>query len=351
MTVEETLTRSASGGSKSNSANISAINKLRGTVAKNNKEKEIRDKQKEALASQRAEAASKRNARSERRRGEGMKSLNPFVTTTLTCPDSPPPTPSLSPSKPPAVLAKPPRTVKDATPPAKQPANRKGGRPPARRGRLGRNQYTRDLPLNGDTSDSPLRDTSRDPHAVDSPRPHTGGNGHRDGINGESGRSSKAKTHPARTSMNEMKRRVAAILEFVGRMQNERGGGSSSKSTSDLNGGTGGGGGSRSSGSGSSSLKGNTTPNGSDLPINANADLVKAITEGLENADQVTKRAGNNDGNLNGTRNSGGDGDEMVVKVELVPEKAFAQMNSMEMMETLSGELAKWQSVYGVYAR
>src|ERR1700754_2929289 len=46
--------------------------KLRGAAARNNREKELREKQKEQQAAQRAEAASKRLARSERRRGEGM---------------------------------------------------------------------------------------------------------------------------------------------------------------------------------------------------------------------------------------------------------------------------------------
>lgn len=44
----------------------------RAPPSRTNRDKEIRDKQKEQQAAQRAEAASKRNARSERRRGEGM---------------------------------------------------------------------------------------------------------------------------------------------------------------------------------------------------------------------------------------------------------------------------------------
>lgn len=46
--------------------------KLRGgAVARTNREKELREKQKEQQAAQRAEAVNKRNARSERRRGDG----------------------------------------------------------------------------------------------------------------------------------------------------------------------------------------------------------------------------------------------------------------------------------------
>lgn len=47
--------------------------KIRGAAARNQREKELREKlkEKEAAATQRAEAARKREARSERRRGEG----------------------------------------------------------------------------------------------------------------------------------------------------------------------------------------------------------------------------------------------------------------------------------------
>ena len=107
-----------------------------------------------------------------------------------------------------------------------------------RKGRLGRNQYTRDRDLNGADSDTPMRDTSHDRNG------HVDGNGEspqgrkHNKINGESGRSSKAKTHPARTSMNEMKRRVAAILEFVGQMQTQRGGSGQSSGKANSGGGT-----------------------------------------------------------------------------------------------------------------
>jgi len=47
--------------------------KLRGAAARNNREKEIREKVKQDAAAQRAEAASKRNARSERRRVDGER--------------------------------------------------------------------------------------------------------------------------------------------------------------------------------------------------------------------------------------------------------------------------------------
>jgi len=52
--------------------------RVRGAAARNQREKELREKQKEKelAATQRAEAARKREARSERRRGEGMLLLS-----------------------------------------------------------------------------------------------------------------------------------------------------------------------------------------------------------------------------------------------------------------------------------
>lgn len=285
-------------------------------AARNNREKELRDKQKEQQAAQRAEAASKRNARSERRRGEG---LFPIVVPPVYGDvdfdlDSPPPTPSLSPSK----AAQPNGKPKADSPPSARPNSinsRKTGRPPARRGRLGRNQYTRDQ-THGEDGETPGRDASHDVNGNHGGSPSgNGGNT----INGESGRSSKAKTHPARTSLNEMKRRVAAILEFVGRMQTER--------VVQTN---------HSSGNGSAgSSKGANTPNGvkgsssSNLPT---ASLVRAVEAGLQDARQAKEKE-----------------DEMIIS--LLDEKDFGTMGSVEMMETLTRELVQWQSVYGIYSR
>jgi hypothetical protein len=57
----------------------------------------------------------------------------------------------------------------------------------------------------------------------DGEEPHNGVNGHNGG-SGETGRPSKPKyMNPHRTTMNEMKRRVAAILEFISQMKAELG--------------------------------------------------------------------------------------------------------------------------------
>jgi len=115
--------------------------------------------------------------------------------------------------------------------------------------------------------------------------------------------------------MNEMKRRVAAILEFVGHMQTERGPHPHS--------------------SGSSSSKGANTPNGvgsadSSTTNFPTASLIKAVEAGL-------KDTSSKDGE-NGT-------------IKMVDEREFATMDSIQMMEALTRELVQWQSVYGVYSR
>ena len=150
-------------------------------------------------------------------------------------------------------------------------------------------------------------------------------------ISGESGRSSKAKTHPARTSLNEMKRRVAAILEFVGRMQTERTTQLAARNTSG-NGSTG-------------SSKGTNTPNGlsksssgsslsaaggSTLPA---ANLVRAVEAGLKDVEGKMR-----------------DEAEESLSV-LMEERDFGHMGSVDMMETLTKELVGWQNQYGVYSR
>jgi len=279
------------------------VRKVRGVAARNSREKEARDRQKE-LAAQRAEAASKRNARSERRRAEGMKADRFFVH--LIDVDSrnvgsPPPTPRLSPSK----AATQTTNAKAASPDtpssrANQSNHRKTGKPPVRRGRLGRNQYTRDLPLNGESCGSPSGDNSHGPSG------QAGSPAHANGINGESGRSSRPKYHnPTRTSLNEMKRRVAAILEFVNRMQTEKQSQGSSACASEKG------------------SKGSSTPNVAAAAGSAGAPTGTAFVQAVEAS--------------------------LSEQLARVPQKNFAEMPSGEMLESLTKDLIQWQTLYGKY--
>ncbi|KAM5444858.1 Histone deacetylase complex subunit [Microsporum ferrugineum] len=195
---------------KSKTASVNG-NQKKTRATRNQREKEVEpepEPEKDAVP----EPVSRRKGRADRRKGE----------------DSEPPE-TASPSKPtsnaPAQSA--PDTPTASTPVPK-PATRKSGRPPARRGRLGRNQYTRDRdPPNGatdTTSNSPRRGQSRDDgNTGDSPTsaPNAGPNGLYP-ANGESGKASRPRyMNPNRTTMNDMRRRVAAILEFISRLQVE----------------------------------------------------------------------------------------------------------------------------------
>ena len=114
------------------------------------------------------------------------------------------------------------------TPPLPKPSHKKTGRPPAKRGRVGRNQYTRDR----DPPHSSLANIEMNP----SPGHLNGSNGddgttHINGTNSpsthakngnEAGTKSKQKhLNPSRTTMNDMKRRVASMLEFISHTQVE----------------------------------------------------------------------------------------------------------------------------------
>jgi hypothetical protein len=234
--------------------------------------------------------------------------------------DSPPPSPSVSPSK----HAQRGKDANDnhAGNAGKSTAKSKNARNARTGRRLGRNQYTRDRDLANGDGDTPMRDVGHDANGSGNGR----GSPHHNGINGESGRSSKAKTHPARTSLNEMKRRVAAILEFVGQMQTQ----SSRQSNSGKE---------TKSGSGSNSEK--STPVTGALGV---VGLMKAVQAASDHV------AGEVDGDDSSDATANGNG-LVVGKLKLRDEGEFRAMGSTEMMESLTRELMDWQQVYGVYQR
>jgi len=221
-----------------------------------------------------------------------------------------------SPTKTPANAPEPSQPSPDASAPAQEaaaprPSTRKTGRPPARRGgRLGRNQYTRDRDTNGNgvdanhSANSPRRGQSHDTGA-DSPK----GNGNGSGTNGvhvnggESGKPSKPRyMNPHRTTMNEMKRRVAAILEFISRMQVEM------------------------------------AVNGEGSPPAGNGDRPNG--NGAKGVEETTAGAGGE----SAAAADGEGGAEQPPK-----ERDFKDLSSVEMMDVLTRHLLKWQQEYGKY--
>ncbi|KAL8758082.1 MAG: hypothetical protein Q9199_001762 [Rusavskia elegans] len=192
---------------------------IRGAAARNHRKKELRE-QEEKREKDRADAAGRRKGRAEKRRGdESDPSEEPLTRNTS----------SKGTEKIPAA----------ATPPASQATqsatkggshHKRTGRPPARRGRVGRNQWTRDRDPRPDTSKNPQTATSPS-HSQNSKEgrnsPRVNGNhsnNHHNGGNGDAAGKAPLKsryTNPQRTSMIEMKRRVAAMLDFINQADRE----------------------------------------------------------------------------------------------------------------------------------
>ncbi|RAK98853.1 putative transcriptional regulator (Cti6) [Aspergillus ibericus CBS 121593] len=236
------------------------------------------------------EAANRRKGRSERQKGDDAESDHEAG----------------SPIKPSANEPEPKQPSPEETPaPAQEPAplrpsTRKSGRPPARRGgRIGRNQYTRDRDANGtdSTTRSPRRGQS---HEICGDSPRVGVNGTH--INStESGKPSRPRYVNQRTTMNEMKRRVTAILEFISRMQVEMA--VAGEST--------------------------TPPSNGDRANGIPARFMSEhplLSAAIESAGLESASAG-----------------------QVAAEKDFKDLSSVEMMDVLTRHLLKWQQEYGKF--
>ncbi|KAJ5647444.1 Zinc fingerPHD-type [Penicillium lividum] len=234
------------------------------------------------------ENGARRKERTNRRKGEESEH------------EPPSPTKTAPPAEPEPVQASPNTPTQEPTP--ARPSTRKSGRPPARRGRVGRNQYTKDRDANGTGTESPRRGHSHD-MGGESPRVGYGANGvHING--GDTGRPSKPRhMHPQRTTMNEMKRRVAAILEFISRMQVEMAVASENSSTPIGNG------------------------------DQAQGLLLKSMVDQIDNIMPSTVSDGGETAPTDGGDN----------------EKAFKELSSVEMMDVLTRHLLKWQQEYGKF--
>ncbi|KAL8806346.1 MAG: hypothetical protein Q9182_001376 [Xanthomendoza sp. 2 TL-2023] len=186
------------------------VKNIRGASARNHRSKEVQDLE-DKRQKERADAAGRRKGRAEKRRGdESDPSEAPLSRTTS---------------------SKGAEQINVATPPTSQTqASQKGshhkrtGRPPARRGRVGRNQWTRDRDPRPDAPKNPPGATSpacSHNSKEDRNSPRINGSHNHNG-NGEGGKAAKSRyTNLQRTSMIEMKRRVAAMLEFINQAERE----------------------------------------------------------------------------------------------------------------------------------
>ncbi|KAH8701738.1 hypothetical protein BGW36DRAFT_394558 [Talaromyces proteolyticus] len=279
----------------------------RAPPARNQRDKET--KEPEEQETERPETATRRKSRSEKRKGDES---DHEIEASPTKPPASVPVPNEP--EPSETAPETPIQPAEPVPPPRQ-SIRKSGRPPARRGgRVGRNQYTRDRDTNGDSINSPnsphggqYRDNGRD-------SPNMGGpNGiHANGT--ETGKAGKARhLNPHRTSMNEMKRRVAAILDFISRMQVEM------------------------------AASGETvTPpdgNGSGNENSSRTALVKGVQEQLGNLLSMNGEGASTDGSTASVTDG-----EVAGK-----ERDFKDLSSVEMMDVLTRHLLKWQQEYGKY--
>ncbi|KAF2846754.1 PHD-finger motif-containing protein-like protein [Plenodomus tracheiphilus IPT5] len=209
---QRTNSRSPSGSpvleSEDDSTKASAPKqKPRGAAARSQRDKEHRDKEREK---ERNDAANRRKGRAERRKGDELEDSEP----------TPPPT-AEEPAMPPAATesAQPDLPTTELKP---APAPRRGGRPPQKsRGRLGRNQYSRDtMPAANGTS--PKDDIAQSPQASAT---NGASNGH-DSSDGTVGlKPAKSKNwRLQKLSWNDIRRPAGAMQNYIAQRQVEMAG-------------------------------------------------------------------------------------------------------------------------------
>lgn len=271
-------------------------------MARSHREKEIRDERERS----RLEAANKRKGRAERRRMDGEPCKNHWLCCLLIkLADSDPsdeiPLAARSTAgkslEAAAQVQDPPQSSHAATPdspPGRPPSisYKKGGRPHNfRKGKLGRNQYTKDKdPLELDDH-SPNRSQSRDVQRGDD---HGQTTVNRSSIN--EGKQGRSRAGNSKITMSDMKKRVAAILDFISRTQLEMAGESMSPRSGD-----------------------------------ATEKMVRTLAEGLPMI-QV-----NGDDGRELRESEGG---------PLPPRKEFKDLSCLEMMDVLTKDLIKWQNQF-----
>ncbi|KAL1895049.1 Histone deacetylase complex subunit [Sporothrix stenoceras] len=293
---------------------------------------------------QRAEAASKRNGRAERRRVDDSDPSDeaPLATTraaaaTRTTSAPAPPTatpatastsgntsatptnaPSQSATPAPATAARsaPPRPSQpspETPPPTSAPAmaqsKSKGGRPTHKK--KGRNQYTKERDAREELN-SMTRSRSRDvpENGQGKPGSSGGGGGSHGNQNSKSGSRSKGGNANSRVSLTEMRRRVSAMSDFIGKTQIDIASGeylASAVATPD--------GGKAGSGS---------NGNGNNVATNPSS---AATTPSSTSAPQLLATS-------NGVSSD-------------TPEKDFKKLPLLEMMDTLTRNIIHWQNQYG----
>lgn len=271
-------------------------------------EREERDRQ-------RAEAANRRKGRADRRRAEGTTPANPtkdseaHVGTESDPSEEAPLAPARPTIKPSTELAAPIEAPPSSaptpdTPPANQApvgsSHKKTSRNTLKRGK-GRNQYTKDRDEHEDT---PARSMSRDIGRNHDDHTGAGTSKHSGTDHSRHGPKSKANSAHSKVSMNDMKRRVTAFLDFISKTQVELAGEALPGSRSSQN---------------SSQQQ---SPRATAAP-----DASK--TNGAPSTEMKGSPVTNGAAHENGSES-----------------KEFKALNCVEMMDVLTRDLLRWQNQY-----
>lgn len=209
--------------------------------------------------------------------------------------------PTLSRAAKPPIGAKPASTTTSTS--GTSASHKKNGRPPNRRGgRLGRNQYTKDRDGGGEGKhESPAAFQARD--GEESAHDYHGAVGM---LTNGSKPSKPRHMNPNRTSMNDLRKRAAGILEYISRTQVEM-----------------------------AAEQQTTPPSGTPAPatpIAPPSSLRVAPTNGSSKLNQQVEGRG-----------------EVAVGRKLggVEEVSFKQLSSLQMMDVLTREIVLWQKEHG----
>ncbi|GAP91814.1 putative phd-finger domain-containing protein [Rosellinia necatrix] len=261
-------------------------------AVRNQRERAEREERREEQERKRAEAASKRKGRAERRRADdsdpseemplSTRAVVNRTTESAQPPDPPVPSSQPLPDTPPVPAAQMATGKKKSTQPKKK----------------GRNQYTKDR--DNDHEDSPARSVPRDV----SRNADEGGANAKNTSHETAGKQSRARGGvSSKITMSDMKRRVNGILEFITRKQVELVNDPLSDSTS------------------GSSRAGTEDGSISTTKVNGGSSLTKP-NRGAQTTD-------------------GGGSSELAD-----PTAAFKDMSCVEMMDSLTRELMKWQQEF-----
>ncbi|KAI0534264.1 hypothetical protein GGR58DRAFT_65801 [Xylaria digitata] len=261
-------------------------------AVRNQRERAEREERREEQERKRAEAASKRKGRAERRRADDSDPSEELPLAARTVASRT--TESAQPPDPPAPLSQPPPD----TPPIPQAPTTASKKKSTQSKKKGRNQYTKDR--ENDHEDSPARSISRD---VSRHADEAGTSGTKHTTHETTGKQNKARGGmSSKITMSDMKRRVNGILEYITRKQVELVNDPLSDSTSN------------------SSRAGTEDDRISTPKINGNNSSKKPSGEVSTNA------AG-----------SSGPTD---------PAAVFKDMSCVEMMDSLTRDLMKWQQEF-----